>query len=656
VSTQEQVQDIRQSVIELPGTYQYSCFHLEHNGVRINDYVELSEVPGIAPNSELVLVQDPYTEKEARMHLLRTRELIGAASARIDTASGIAAGMALFDGVDTVCEKAAHPLSDYDFNAPASLDQFLPPTSNTTAPKCVRAICLSPWNPPPYYLRQKGHLLYIQCAALEGDQVHITSHVSGFYVNNSTSQKFDPTPRTKPKVMQAHSLVTLLGMISPSFEKEFQALQAFNSTRDPLITFGPTNAIPASPWLVPGADTQHKAHSADLGRPQEQYLVAGAEGVDSLRDFNEEFQSTRELPRDSVQERVFRERLLSKLFADYTEAAVRGAVLIAKAEIAPLNPTESRDAQIYVYNNIFFSYGADGVGTFTNEGGDEAARVATGKDVMGVKTVNSLDIHGLQTPGTVVVDYLGRRLVAQSIVPGIFRQREEGQSQIDYGGVEGKDVVATNEEFVPLFDKMSKALHVKPHSVWDKEGKKHDLVASVETKGLLGTDGRKYVLDLYRITPLDVDFMDKHWKSADDPTGYPHKMAVLRQELVEAFWKLKMREYINAQVKARQEARYQAGKEKAGVQEGGTKEGEPAKVHHLFCRNNANAYKHDRPMPRRRPRRRTKRRRPRMIALTSLDLTSPLTQTCTAGRSLRQRRRRHSGWRTRRMSVMLALS
>ena len=403
------MQDIRQSVIELPGTFQYSCFHLEFNGVRINDYVELSEIPGIVPDSELVLVEDPYTEKEARIHLLRTRELVGAAAARLDTAGGIAAGMALFDNIDVASEKTAHPLSEYEFKAPASLNQFLPRSSNTPAPKCVRGLCLSPWNPPPYYLRQQGHLLYLQVATLEAETVHITSHVSGFYVNKSSSVKFDPSPRTSPKPLAAHSLVTLIGMISPSFNKEFEALQEYNATRDPLITFGPTNAIPAAPWLVPGPEAQHKAHTSDLARPQEQYLISGAEGVDSLRDFNEEFQSTRELPRDTVQERVFRERLLSKLFADYTEAAVRGAVLIAKGEIAPLNPTEGRDAQIYVYNNIFFSHGADGVGTFTSEGGDEAARVATGKDVMGVKAVNTLDIPGLQTPGTVVVDYHGQQ-------------------------------------------------------------------------------------------------------------------------------------------------------------------------------------------------------------------------------------------------------
>src|SRR6202000_1992130 len=97
----------------------------------------------------------------------------------------------------------------------------------------------------------------------------------------------------------------------------------------------------------------------------------------------------------------------------------------------------------------------------STEGGDEAARVATGKDAVGVKSVNNLDIQGLFTPGTVVVDYLGKRIVGQSIVPGIFKQREPGEHQIDYGGVEGKDVIATLDAFVQPFSELSKAMKVK---------------------------------------------------------------------------------------------------------------------------------------------------------------------------------------------------
>ncbi|THC90487.1 hypothetical protein EYZ11_010051 [Aspergillus tanneri] len=539
VSSQEQVQDVRQSIVELPSTFQYTCFHLEFNGRRINDFVELSEVADLKADSEIVLVEDPYTEKESRMHVVRMRELVGAAGDRVDNLHGIEAGLSLHDAIAT--EAVAGENSDKDHSL-----------SKTEAPlpKTVKAISLSPWNPPPHHLRQKGHLLYLQVTTNEGEQFQITSHVSGFYVNKCSNVKFDPFPKTVPKKGSAHSLLTLISHLSPSFSSAFEALQESNNQKDLLTTFPFQNAIPNSPWLVPPPLSNVNAHQPDITRSQENYLISGVDNAETLRDWNEEFQTTRELPRETVQDRVFRERLTSKLFADYNEAAARGAVLVAKGEVAPLNPTEGQDAQIFVYNNIFYSFGADGVGTFASEGGDEAARVAVSKDVLGIKAVNQLDINGLFTPGTVVVDYLGKRIVGQSIVPGIFKQREPGEHQIDYGGVEGKDVVATHSDFVPVFEKLSKALRIKKHAVWDKEAKRHDLEGSVETKGLLGTDGRKYVLDLYRVTPLDVT-----WQEEPETDTYPHRMSVLRLELVEAYWRHKMSQYVKAEVERRRSAK-----------------------------------------------------------------------------------------------------
>lgn len=452
-------------------------------------------------------------------------------------------------------------MSGYDFDASGILSTVLPRVQES-APKTIKSLSVSPWNPPPYHLRQKGHLLYLQMTTSEGDQYQITSHVSGFYVNKSSNSKFDPFPRAAPKSHSAHSLLTLIEELSLSFDASFKKLQDYNNSKEPLATFQITNATPANPWVVPASSSPLVPHQSDVTRTQESYLVSGIENTETLRDWNEEFQSTRELPKDTVQDRVFRERLTSKLFADYTDAAARGAVLVARGEVAPLNPTEGRDAQIFVYNNVFFSFGADGVGTFASEGGDEAARVATGKDVLGVRLVNQLDIDGLFTPGTVVVDYLGKRIVGQSIVPGIFKQRDPGENQIDYGAVDGKDVVASDEKFVPVFQKLSKALRVKKHAVWDKDGKRHELEGSVETKGLLGTDGRKYVLDLYRITPLDICWMEECGTAINSPepadsednTSYPHRMTVLRPELVESYWKVKMREWVNGELELRRQA------------------------------------------------------------------------------------------------------
>ncbi|OAA54418.1 GSKIP/TIF31 domain protein [Cordyceps fumosorosea ARSEF 2679] len=558
VSSQEQVHEVRQSIIDLPAAFRYTCFHLEYQGEKVQDFIPIAEIPGIGPDPEFHLVEDPYTEKEARIHLVRVRELIGAAGDRVDTTQGVLAGTSLFESASAGAqqpgeESKEQPKEDesqkeaYDFQGTPPLASLVP-EQTATAPKTVKTIALSTWNPPPCHLRQRGHLLYLIVTTNEGEQFQITAHVSGFYVNKSSNAKFDPFPRPAPKGQAAHSLLELIGLISPSFNETFQQLQEYNNTRDPLSTFQITNAIPAAPWAVPSPNSTLCAHVPDATRPQETYLLAGVDNTDTLRDWNEEFQSAKELPKETVQDRVFRERLVSKLFADYNDAATKGAVMVARGEIAPLNPTECTDAQIFVYNNIFFSFGADGVGTFTSEGGDEAARVATGKDVAGVRLVNQLDIDGLFTPATVVVDYLGKRIVGQSIVPGIFKQREPGENQIDYGAVDGKEIVAADERFAGPFGKLSKALKVKPHAVWDKDGKKFDLEASVETKGLMGTDGRKYILDLYRITPFDIPWLEEKAKQQDSASSYPHRMTVLRPELVDSFGRFRMKQWIDKEV------------------------------------------------------------------------------------------------------------
>ncbi|KAH8158783.1 hypothetical protein CIB48_g9475 [Xylaria polymorpha] len=525
VSPQEQIHELRQSVIELPAAFQYSCFHFEYEGERINDFVQISDVKGLGPEAEIRLVEDPYTEKEARIHVIRIRDLVGAAGDRTDTLQGVLPGLSLFDSVTAEAKDVDNvQASTYDFDAPAKTSTLLP-KEEEPAPKTIKSISLSPWNPPPYHLRQKGHLLYLIITTNEGEQYQITSHVGGFYANKSSNNKFDPTPRAAPKAYSAHSLLTLLGQISPSFSESFEQLLQFNNRKEPLATFQMTNAIPTAPWLVPSQSSPLCAHSSDITRTQEGYLIAGVDNTDTLRDWNEEFQAARELPKETVQDRVFRERFISKLFADYTDAAARGAILVARGEVTPLNPTEGRDAQIFVYNNVFFSFGADGVGTFTSEGGDDAARVATGKDVN------------------------GKRIVGQTVVPGIFKQREPGENSIDYGAVEGKDVVAADERFAASFEKLSQALRVKKHPVWDKDGKRFDLEASVETKGLMGTDGRKYVLDLYRITPLDVLWLEENdVKTEEDGTEYPHRMTVLRPELVETLRTVKWTEWVNTEI------------------------------------------------------------------------------------------------------------
>jgi protein TIF31 len=450
--------------------------------------------------------------------------------------------------------------------------------------------------------------MYINFTSLEGDLYYITGHIKGFFVSRSSNQKFDPLPKN-PQRLPSHSLLTLLHSLSPQFGKAFTTLHATDQNAEILSDAPLANALPAFPWLV-----QPPTVTPDSARTQRPWLEELAEGQGNLRDWNDEIQSTRCLPSTGVRERLLRERLLQKSLADFSSCAVYAAVLVRRGEILALDPIpEAHDHEkpvpadstgtMWHYNNIFISLGGEDIlGSFDAEGGAEASRVAVGKDVMGVARVNSLLLEShteskdpadeLCTLGTVIADYLGERLVAQSVVPGIFQQVPEnkdadgasaGAHRIVYGGVDNGEKIFMDAEFEEKFKGLMDKLHVKRHDVWEVpkdlehkngvngdhpddvngdcpvERKKRTLVTSLEIKGLRGADGRNYVLDLYKLSPVDITFIEEHCSEEED--SYPHRMVFLRGECVDAFWESKLRAWISAKVEEIKSAEKAHGEE-----------------------------------------------------------------------------------------------
>lgn len=69
-----------------------------------------------------------------------------------------------------------------------------------------------------------------------------------------------------------------------------------------------------------------------------------------------------------------------------------------------------------------------------------------------------------------------------------------------------------------------------------------ELCSSVECKGIIGNDGRHYILDLLRTFPPDLNFLmvdGEELPLESQRQGFPrqhrHRLACLRQELIEAF-------------------------------------------------------------------------------------------------------------------------
>ena len=56
-------------------------------------------------------------------------------------------------------------------------------------------------------------------------------------------------------------------------------------------------------------------------------------------------------------------------------------------------------------------------------------------------------------------------------------------------------------------EKVSSMLKIKPHSVKTEKGDIVELLTAVECKGIIGNDGRHYLLDLLRMMPPDLNYL-----------------------------------------------------------------------------------------------------------------------------------------------------
>ncbi|KAI8995941.1 clustered mitochondria-domain-containing protein [Gaertneriomyces semiglobifer] len=586
VSIHTSLQEIRQALYDQTATQGLTCFYFSFNGERLNDLLELAEIKGFSIDSEFRIMEGEYNDRELRIHLIRLREHLTAYGLQVGMELGVDAGASFLesvvDGEENAVvevEKKRHkgrgakqnvkpdieernPFDDFEFEkAVEALEDLAPKRfGSQKSIQCLKSMTPSHWNQPSVSQRTAGDLLYLRVETLEGETLHVTCSTSGFFVSQSTDTVFNPAPRLK-KSYHEHNLATMLSKASPLFATRFEALQVNLALRNPLGYIGVPLAHTAYPFV-----TKLKPHVADPSRTLDQYLIS-ADHAEALggRDWNEDFQATRELPRGTPRECVMRDSALCKIHTDFVDAAVRGAVQVMQGSVPPLNPLEDSGITMYLYNNIFYSLGFDKREMFESVGGEAAHHVSVSKDVDGVRLLSNMGASDIFTLGTVVIDYLGRRIVAQTVIPGILRRREDGDNLVKYGSVDGGKEVTSDQSFHNALEPIAKKLYLEEHTVKDAKGVEHKLWTSLETKGILGADNRKYLLDLYRITPVDIEFLDQ--VDAEVKEGmkpYLHRMVLLRPELLENYYERKLRGIVEEERKKLQEN--SKGAEKDGAE------------------------------------------------------------------------------------------
>lgn len=545
VSSMELVQEIHQLLMDREDTCHRTCFSLQLDGNTLDNFAELKNIEGLKENSVIKVVEEPYTMREARIHVRHVRDLLKSIDLA-DAYNGVECSSLSFLNTvtqgDILEKKKMRPESvdctPPEYIMPDSKDRPLtalqPHLKDNKVPLCVKVMTTSAWNPPPGFRKVHGDLMYLYVVTLEDKHYHISACSRGFYINQSSGEEFNPKPATPSHL--CHSLIELLNQISPQFKRNFALLQKKRSQRHPFERV-------ATPYQLYAWTAPQQEHTIDAIRAEDTFSskLGYEEHIPGqTRDWNEELQTTRELSRKTLPERLLRERAIFKVHSDFVAAATRGAMAVIDGNVMAINPGEEAKMQMFIWNNIFFSLGFDVRDHYKELGGDAAAFVAPRNDLQGVRVYSAVDLPGLYTLGTVVIDYRGYRVTAQSIIPGIL-EREQEQSVV-YGSIDFGKTVLSHPKYLDLLNKAGQQLKILPHHVLNDKNEPIELCSSVECKGILGNDGRHYILDLLRTFPPDVNFLklegeelNKEIQLLGFPIEHKHKLCCLRQELIDSF-------------------------------------------------------------------------------------------------------------------------
>ncbi|CAK7901506.1 clustered mitochondria protein 1 [[Candida] anglica] len=439
---------------------------------------------------------------------------------------------------------------------------FQSPSGQLKVP--LKSLSVSSWSPVPPHQKIRGDLLYLVLQTLENETFQITCHLSGFFVNKCSAATFNPSIKINEngKFHKQFILFDLVNSLSPLFSKTIeqneQKLSSYSENPEAYLI--PSNCFVSSPWIV---NAQNFVNQPDVSRSQLPLLDNGVDGSDNVKDWNEDIQAIRELPKATIDERILREQLLNKSSFDFTAAAVNTAISVIRGDVPSINPQDEADRRVYLRNGIFYFMNVNDSGVFDATGGNEAARYTSSKDLASTRILNKIDAPGISNLVTCIVDYMGKRVVCQAPVPGIFNNPvgDEEQNKVAYGLSVERNAIYQDESFDEALKPIAEALHLKAHEVTVSEDVKSEgkLAVSKDTKGIKGSDGRKYLMDLYKSTPLDIEFIEANWNDQKDDS-YPHRETVLRHEAIEEWWKRKVSVLFKAETE-RLEKEGKTGKE-----------------------------------------------------------------------------------------------
>lgn len=100
-------------------------------------------------------------------------------------------------------------------------------------------------------------------------------------------------------------------------------------------------ALPVHNWIIQ-EEKLNQSKSNQVSKDESTNLIP-LYGLDpkGIRDWNEEYQVVKDFPKDTFIQRVQRDRAIQKVYNDFLDAAIKGAIAVVNGNLMPLNPNET---------------------------------------------------------------------------------------------------------------------------------------------------------------------------------------------------------------------------------------------------------------------------------------------------------------------------
>lgn len=72
----ELVQEIHHLLMDREDTCHRTCFSLQLDGITLDNFAELKNIEGLKEGSVIKVIEEPYTVREARIHVRHVRDLL----------------------------------------------------------------------------------------------------------------------------------------------------------------------------------------------------------------------------------------------------------------------------------------------------------------------------------------------------------------------------------------------------------------------------------------------------------------------------------------------------------------------------------------------------------------------------------------------------